>query len=78
MNIFLTQFLEKKEPYESHENVKIIVRVFDYNKKRYNISIGVLVSFGKWIVSVNLSYHLNFENPVKEIEDVFLYVSYKN
>lgn len=50
MNIFLTQhFRKKKELYTSDEDVKIIVRVFDYNKKRFNISTGISVSFGSWI-----------------------------
>ena len=73
MNIFLTQhFRKKKELYTSDEDVKIIIRVFDYNKKRFNITTGISVSFGSWIQNWKETHK---KNPVHEKEPDS---SYKN
>lgn len=64
MNIFLVQhFRKKKELYDNHENVKIIVRVFGYERKRINITTGVEVQFGNWIQNWKNTHK---KNPVSD------------
>jgi len=67
MNIFLVQHLrKKKELYDSHENVKIIVRVFGSERKRINITTGVEVQFGNWIQNWKDTHK---KNPVSDREE---------
>ncbi|MDA0326532.1 MAG: hypothetical protein O3C47_05065, partial [Bacteroidetes bacterium] len=49
-------FRKKKELYDNHENVKIIVRVFGSERKRINITTGVEVQFGNWIQNWKLTH----------------------